>query len=83
MLILRENDETDINDSPETKVFLRYVEDLVRTVRGKTKELLYAVNNLHPNLQFTLETTDDKKNLLLLDKSINVQPEGTISCTWY
>ena len=56
----RENDQTDINHSSETKTFLRYVDDIVRTVRGDTKELLDAVNNLHPNLQFTLETTDDK-----------------------
>ena len=40
----RENDQTDI------KGFLRYVDDIVRTVRGDTKELLDAVNNLHPNL---------------------------------
>ena len=49
----RENDQTDINNSSETKVFLRYVDDIVRTVRGDTKGLLDADNNLHPNLQFT------------------------------
>ena len=74
--------KTDINLSCETKVFLRYVDD-VRTVRGDTKELLYAVNNHHPNLQFTLETTDDKDSFSFLDMSIIVQPEGTIFCTWY
>ena len=78
----RENDQTDINHSSETKVFLRYVDDIVRTVRGDTKELLDAVNNLHPNLQFTLETTD-KNSLPFLDMSINVQQEGNIFCTWY
>ena len=70
----RQNDQTDINHSSETKVFLRHVDDIVRTVRGDTKELLDAVNNLHPNLQFTLETTDDKNSLQFLDMSINVQP---------
>ena len=55
----------------------------MRTVRGDTKELLDAINNLHPNLQFTLETTDDKNSLPFLDMSINVQPEGNIFCTWY
>ena len=79
----RENDQTDINHSKETKVFLRYVDDIVRTVRGDTKELLDAVNNLHPNLQFTLETTDDKNSLPFLDMSINVHPEVKIFCTWY
>ena len=79
----RENDQTDINHSSETKVFLRYLNDIVRTVRGDTKEVLDAVNNLHPNLQFTLETTDDKNSLSFLDISLNVQQEGTIFCTWY
>ena len=58
----RENDKTDTNHSSETEVFLWYVDDIVRTVTGDTKELLDAVNNLHPNLQFTLETTDDKNS---------------------
>ena len=79
----QENDLTDINHSSETKVCLRYVDDIVRTVRDDTKKLLDAVNNLHPNHQFTLETTDDKNSLPFLDKSINVQPEKNIFCTWY
>ena len=74
----RENDHTDINHSSETKVFLRNVDDILRTIRGDTKELLDAVNNLHPNIQFTLETTDDKNGLTFLEMSINVQPEGNI-----
>ena len=78
-----ENDQTDINHSSETKVFPRYVDNIVRTVRGDTKELLDAVNNLHPNLQFTLETRDDKNSLPFRDISINVQPEGNIFCKWY
>ena len=78
-----ENEQTDINHSSETNVFLRYVNDIVRTVRGDTKELLYAVNNLHPNLQFTIKTTDDKNSLPFLDMSINVQQEGNIFYTWY
>ena len=39
--------------------------------------------DLHPNLQFILETTNDKKSLPFLDLSINVKSEGTIFCTWY
>ena len=81
--LCRENDHTDINHSSETKVFLRYVNDIVRTDRGDTKKLLNSVINLHPNLQFTLETTDDKNSLPFLDMSINVQPEGIIFCTWF
>ena len=79
----RENDQTDINHPSETNVFLRYVDDIQRTVRGDTKELLDAVINLHPNLHFTLETTDDKNSLPFPDMSINVHTEGNIFCTWY
>ena len=68
---------------PKLNFFLRYVDDIVRTVRGDTKELLDTVNNPHPNVQFTLETTDDKNSLPFLDMSINVQPERNIFCTWY
>ena len=79
----RKNDETDINHSSETKYFLRYIYDIVRTVRVDTKELLDAFNNLHPFFQFILETTDGKNRSPFLNMSINVQPEGTFFCTWY
>ena len=45
------------------KVVLRYFDDIVRTVRGDIKELLDAVNNPRPNLQFTVETADEKKTI--------------------
>ena len=71
----RKNDQTDIKHSSETEVFLRYVDDTVRTVRGDTKELLDAVNNLHPNLQITLETTDDKKQFAI-SRHVNQRTTG-------
>ena len=58
--------------------FLRYIDAIVRTLRGGTKELLDEVNNLHPSLQFILEITDDKNSLPFVDNSNNVPPEGTI-----
>ena len=44
-------------DRTETgfKVFLRYVDDIVRTVKGDLDVVLEAAVKLHPNLQFTLE----------------------------
>ena len=39
----REIDKTDNENSSENKVSLRYAVDIVRTVRGDTKELLNAV----------------------------------------
>ena len=81
--IYRESDQTDINHSSETNIVLRYIEDIVRKVRCDKKELLDEVKNLYPDLQFTLETIDDKNSLPFLDMSINVQPEGTNFYKWY
>ena len=41
--------------SLERKFFPRYVDGIVRTVKGDPEELLNAANQLHPNLQFSLE----------------------------
>ena len=40
---------------------IRLAYNFLRTVRGDTKGLLDAVKILYPNLQFTFEETDDKK----------------------
>ena len=47
-------------DATQVKLFLRYVDDIVRTVRGEPSCLLDAANSLHPNLQFTLEKTNSE-----------------------
>ena len=41
-------------DTPQVKLFVRYVDDIVRTVRGEPSSVLDAASSLHPNLQFTL-----------------------------
>ena len=45
------------------KVFLRYVDDIVRTVKGNPGVLLEAANKLHQNSQFTIEEVDSNGNL--------------------
>ena len=40
----------------QVKLFLRYVDNIVRTVKGDPEKVLRAANLLHPNLQFTIET---------------------------
>ena len=60
------------------KVFLRYVDDIVRTVKGDPELVLEAANNLHPNLQFTIEELDSNDNLAFLDLNVNVD-SGKIS----
>ena len=41
--------------SEEIEPFLKYVDDIVRTVKGDPKELLNAACHLYPNQQITLE----------------------------
>ena len=40
----------------QAKLFLRYIDDIVRTVEGDLEKVLRAANLLHPNLNFTIET---------------------------
>ena len=49
------------------KVFLRYVDVIVRSVKGDLGLVLEAANKLHPNLQFTIEELDSNVNLAFLD----------------
>ena len=65
------------------KLFLRYVDDIVRTVRGEPSCFLDAANFLHPNLQFTLEETNSEGNLPFLDLNINVPQIRGVTCSWY
>ncbi|XP_063728862.1 uncharacterized protein LOC134856523 [Symsagittifera roscoffensis] len=54
------------------KAFLRYVDDIVRTVKGDPDIVLKAANELHPNLQFTIENPDSNGDLAFLDLNNNV-----------
>ena len=48
------------------------MDDTVRTVKGDPGLILEAVNNLHRNLQFTMEELDSNGNLAFLDLNVNV-----------
>ena len=65
------------------KVFLRYVDDILRTVKGDPGIVLEAVNKLHPNLQFTIEELDRNGNLAFLFLNINVDSGKKATCGWY
>ena len=64
------------------KLFLRYVDDIVRTVRGEPSCLLDAANSLHPNLQFTLEKTNSEGSLPFLDLNMNLLQDRRVTCCW-
>ena len=65
------------------KVFLRYVDDIVRTVKGDPGVVLGVANKLHPNLQFTIEELDKNGYLAFLDLNINVDSGKKVTCGWY
>ena len=67
----------------QAKLFLRYVDDIVRTVKGDPEKVLRAANLLHPKLQFTIETPNTKGNLAFLDLQISIDKSRKISCGWY
>ena len=48
------------------KLFLRYLDDIVRTVKGDPSVVLHAAITLQPNLKFTLETTNENSDLAFL-----------------
>ena len=41
------------------------------------------VNDLHPNLEFTLKTLNDKSGLEFLDMAVHVKEERMITYKWY
>ena len=65
------------------KVFLSYVDDIVRMVRGDPGVVLEAANKLHPYLQFTIEKFDSNVNLAFLDLNVNVDSVKNVTCGWY
>ena len=67
----------------QAKLFLRYVDDIVRTVKGDPEKVLRAANLLHPNLQFTKETSNTNGNLAFLDLQISIHKRRKNSCGWY
>ena len=69
--------------SEETKLFLRYVADMVRTVKGNPGELLKLANQLHLNLQLLWKKANDKGKLVFLHININVNTCKKLICGCY
>ena len=67
----------------QAKIFLRYVDDIVRTVKGDPEKVLRAANLLHPNLQFAIETPNTNGKMSFLDLQISVDKSRKINCGWY
>ncbi len=64
------------------KIFDRYMDDIIREInKGHIQEKLNEINQLHPNLKFTMEMEEDGK-LPFLDIEI-IHHKNVLSSTWY
>ena len=77
------NNQQIVGRYEEMKMFKRYVEDIICTVRGDPDDYLKFANSLQNNLQFTLEKVNMEGNLAFLDINVNVSSESNITCHWY
>ena len=66
-------------DTLELKLFKRYVDDIVCTVKRNPLDYLEYANSLHKNLQFTLETPNGSGDLAFLDLNINLNEDRKIN----
>ena len=72
----------DRHTEQETKLFARYMDDIIRCIRKSDIErLMTSVNKLHQNLQFTVEKEDDGK-IAFLDMQIH-HVSNSIKTSWY
>ena len=67
----------------ERKLFKRYVDDIICTVRGDPDEYFNFANSLHNNPQITLEKINMEGVPVFLDILINVSSKINIICHWY
>ena len=65
----------------QAKLFFRYVDDIVRTVKGDPEKVLRAANLLHPNLQLTIETPNTNEKLVFLDLQISIDKSKKVNLT--
>ena len=66
-------DKRENKSEQQVKLFLRYNDDIVRTVKCDPEKVLRATNLLHPVLQFTKETPNTNGKLAFLDLQIRIE----------
>ena len=77
------NNQQIVGRYEEMKLFKRYVDDIICTVRGDPEEYLKFAIFLHNNLQFTLEKVNMEGNLAFLDINKKVSSKSNTTCHWY
>ena len=61
--------------------FLRYMDNIVRTVKKAPQKVLQATNGARPQLQLTIETPKASECLSFLDLETNIDNDN-VSCGW-
>ena len=65
-----------------TEILLRYVDDILRSVRrGEVEKVFKTANSLHPNLEFTIEH-ETKELTAFLDLLVTCS-RNKLSTSWY
>ena len=75
--------KTDWDTGNKRKLFERYVDDIICTVKDHPDKLLNRVDKLHKNLEFTIERLNDHRELAFLDMTVHVDINRKITCKWY
>ena len=70
--------EKQILPHPSIGIYARYVDDIFVLATNKTEatRLLEVMNDLHPNLKFTIEFPTDDNSLSLLDFSVKISKQS-------
>ena len=64
------------------KLFKRYMDDIICTVRGDPDKYIEMGNCLLNNLQFSLEKVNMEGKLAFVDIDVNVSSKINITCHW-
>ena len=68
----------------EARQYFRYMDDILKEVnREHVEQQLREIYQLHPNLKFTLENTNEQQLQVLDMKICHNHETGALSSTWY
>merc|ERR1711867_386061 len=68
----------------EARLYFRYMDDILKEVKGdQAEQQLRNINNLHPNLTFTIEREQEQQLPVLDMKILHNHATGALSSTWY
>ena len=72
-----------VGHDKEMKLFKKFLDDIICTVRGDSDKYLKFANSLQNKLQFTSEKVNMDGDLVFLDINVNVSSKNNITCHWY